>query len=181
METSTSMTKNELGGLIARVFGLIYFFKGLLMLFTNVIGLVLFWDVEQEIYIRFLYVGGMLLFVLVAALFWFKAESIGKLIAGKEGEKPIGVLNAEHILTGVFAAFGCYLLIFAIPEIADVVGVMLSPEDVRKIKFQNVNWIEKYARIGLYLGLSLTFILGCRGLQGLITKLRKSGHSETSG
>ncbi len=175
------MTKNELGELIARVFGLIYVFKGLLMLFTNVFGLVLFWDVEQEIYIRFLYVGSMLLFLLVAVLFWFKAEVIGKLIAGKEGEKPIGALNSEHILTAVFAAFGCYLLIFAIPEIADLLGIMFSPEEVRKIKFQNVNWVSKYAMIGLYLGLSVTFILGCRGLQGLVMKLRTSGHTDKDG
>jgi hypothetical protein len=126
-------------------------------------------------YVIVWFLTSFLSFMALAIGFWLGAEKLGKLIAGKDGSKTISPFPPEQFMAGVFVAFGCLLLSKVIPDISELLAIVVSDEATQKVKMQNLNLIEKVVGIGLYSTLSLLFILGANGLQKGVFMLRNLG------
>jgi len=169
------MTKAELGTIISKVFAIFYFFKSVWILLTNILPLLFQPEYQGEQYILAWFLISFLSFSALALGFWFGAEKLGKLIAGKNDTKTIASFSPEQFMAGVFVAFGCLLLSYAIPDVSELLAIAFSDEATQKIKMQNLNLTEKIVSIGLYSILSLLFILGANGLQRAVFMLRNLG------
>lgn len=169
------MTKAELGAIISKVFAIFYFFKSVWILLTNILPLFFQPEYQGEQYVIVWFVTSFLSFSALAIGFWFGAEKLGQLIAGKDNTKAISPFPPEQFMAGVFVAFGCLLLSNVIPDVSELLAIAFSDETTQKIKMQNLNLTEKLVSIGLYSILSLLFMLGANGLQKGVFMLRNIG------
>lgn len=168
------MTKSELCAIISKTFALFYALKAFSVLMMSFLPLLFYPDTRTfEPHIMALFASNLIGFALLACPFWFGSEKLGTLIAGKNHDKNISMISAENLLTCVFVGFGCLLFSFAIPDIAELISLAFHDEMVSKIKIQNINIVEKSVTIGLYVILSLIFILGANGLQRSVSLLRQ--------
>ena len=105
----------------------------------------------------------------MAALFWFGAESLGKALAGANPEKPITDARASDAMTGVFAGFGLYFFSFMVPIVAEIMGAIYFSGT---FKFDSWNAAATFAKLFLYFALAAYFLFGSAGLQRLVLTLR---------
>jgi len=169
------MTKAELGAIISRVFALFYLLKAVWVITINILPLLFYQQTHQtEPFILVLY-ASLIGFGILALGFWFGAEKLGNLIAGKNHDKKVSVAPAEHFMACVFVGFGCFLFSYIIPDLSELISLVFHDETVQKIKMQNIHMTEKLVKIGLYSVLAIIFILGANGLQRSIIMLRQIG------
>ncbi len=104
------MTKIEMCTIISKVFAIFYFFKSANVFTVNIIPLFFQPEYTGKGYIIVWGLSGLFFLMALSAVFWFSANKLGKLIAGKDGSKIISPFSSEQFMAGVFVAFGCFLL-----------------------------------------------------------------------
>ncbi len=124
---------------------------------------------DQGSYLLALFVVKFIGYSLMAVLFWFRAESLGKILAGSIPEKPITDGTVSDAMTCVFAGFGLYFFSFMVPIVAEIMGAFYFSGT---IKFYSWHAAENFAKLFLYFTLSVYFLFGSAGLQRLVLKLR---------
>lgn len=165
------MTKAELGAMICRVFALYFFFEAFQAMLLN--GIYLFNPArlagEAGVYMLSLFMVQFIGYGIIAVLFWFGAENLGKAVAGANPEKRITEGRASDAMTCVFVGFGLYFFSFMVPVLVEIMGVVYFSGT---FKFNSWHAAENFAKLFLYFALAAYFLFGSAGLQRLVLNLR---------
>lgn len=149
------MTKTELCAIISRVFGLYYFTMFFRMLSS--MPSLKNWDTLGADTFTFMS-SRVLAFVVLAIAFWFGAQKIGRLVAGKNPDKEISLEAPGAYMACVFVGFGCYLLTYVVTIFSKILSMPVTEHSIVELL--------------IYVALSLFFILGANGLKNAVMRLR---------
>ncbi len=166
------MTAHQLGALVSRVFGLYFLVQALNSLpsaIGSVVSLMGAVDNYSHITLLIVYHGSFLLiYLLLAALFWLKAEGLGRCLAGPEGGADKKTAPDSGAGAAVLMAAGFLILSQAIKPLLEFII------NVRKFMTgQSETIIYAFGvQCALLLAISLLLIFGARGILNLVKSAR---------
>lgn len=164
------MTKAELGTVICKVFGLYFFVCVLQTALSNWILIFSAPQAAENTFALYHYLSQFIVCGVLAALFWFCAEKIGRRLAGAQPENLAALsIGAGEIMCCVFAGFGLYLFSLSLPAGAELLSALLYRGPV---SFRENYEALQLIKVILYLSFSFYFLFGSAGLLRLVLKLR---------
>lgn len=171
------MTKRELGVLISRVFAVYVFVHG-----VERFGFIPFSDLALSVALM---PSGVLL--VLSGVLWLAADLLADALFPRQEEEAAGAisigLSFDDVRTIAFSTIGLVVCVGAVSEAVGIVvayGQFLAQSVVPGGEFWSNNMIQRGVVLGVKTVVGLGLLLGCRGVSGVLRRLRQADRSKSS-
>ncbi|MAM33739.1 MAG: hypothetical protein CMH28_01550 [Micavibrio sp.] len=168
------MTKSELCAIIFKSFAVYHFYKAVWFFLSALLPIFL-GQIGADQFFRFHLVINIFLYAVFGIALWLSAGKLGSFMAAENKEIPVSIFPPQDFMSAVFVGAGCIILSQAIPHLSEMGAIYFSEEPKRSILIKNYSALEKSIMIGLYFLVGFYLVMGAKGLQRMIFKIRNMG------
>jgi hypothetical protein len=159
------MENHRLGFIISRVFALYFFFQTIWVGVPAIMATLFASSGSGVITVVITQGFSFIILAMASAIFWFKAETIGRMIAGSKTEIQLEKFTPDIVVSCIFVGFG---VLFFSQAIHHLTWVLFPLFDERLNQFD----VAAAMKALVFFGFAIWFIFGAQGLKNFVLKLR---------